>query len=48
MDGEIYRGKRDSVPAGIMFCDVRGFTAMSEKLGSAEVVTVMNEIFFSV
>lgn len=45
LDGEIYRGKRESVEAGIMFCDVRGFTAMSERLGSADVVTIMNEIF---
>ena len=45
LQGEIYRGLQDTIEAGIMFCDVRGFTAMSETLGASEVVKVMNDIF---
>jgi adenylate cyclase len=28
-----------------MFCDVRGFTAMSERLGAEKIVATMNQIF---
>jgi adenylate cyclase len=45
LTGSIYRGSQDTLDAGIMFCDVRGFTAMSEKLGAEGVVKVMNDIF---
>ncbi len=45
LTGSIHRGSQDTLDAGIMFCDVRGFTAMSEKLGAKGVVTVMNDIF---
>ena len=45
LTGNIYRGSHDTLDAGIVFCDVRGFTAMSEKLGAEGVVKVMNDIF---
>ena len=43
--GEINRKSNQTLQAGIMFCDVRGFTAMSETLGGEEVVQVMNRVF---
>ena len=43
--GSMHRGTQDTIDAGIMFCDVRGFTAMSEKLGAEGVVKVMNDVF---
>lgn len=45
LSGLIYRGAQFTIDAGIMFCDVRGFTAMSEHLGAEGVVGVMNDIF---
>ena len=31
--------------AGILFCDIRGFTSLSQELGAAGVVSVVNQIF---
>lgn len=45
LTGSMYRGSQQSIDAGIMFCDVRGFTAMSEQLGAQGVVRVMNDVF---
>lgn len=45
LTGSMYRGVQESIDAGIMFCDVRGFTAMSEQLGAQGVVRVMNDVF---
>ena len=45
LSGSMYRGSQESIDAGIMFCDVRGFTAMSERLGAEGVVQVMNDVF---
>ena len=45
LDGEIRRGSRDRLQAGIMFCDVRGFTAMSETMAGDELVGLMNTLF---
>ena|GEM_PF-4609760 len=45
MQGEISRGERTELEAGILFCDVRGFTSLSEKLGAQEMVMVMNRFF---
>ena len=45
LTGSMHRGTQDTIDAGIMFCDVRGFTAMSEKLGAEGVVKVMNDVF---
>jgi len=43
--GEIVRGHQTEIDAGVMFCDMRGFTALSERLGTAEIISVMNAIF---
>ena len=45
LTGSVHRGAQDTIDAGIMFCDVRGFTAMSEQLGAEGVVKVMNDVF---
>ena len=45
LSGNIFRGSQEKIDAGIMFCDVRGFTAMSEQLGTEKVVATMNQIF---
>lgn len=45
LNGKIYRGAQETIDAGIMFCDVRGFTSMSEQLGAKGVVEVMNDVF---
>ena len=43
--GEIQRGSTRQLEAGIVFCDIRGFTALSERLGAEGVVRVVNEVF---
>ena len=43
--GEIQRGSTREIEAGIVFCDIRGFTALSERLGAKGVVRVVNEVF---
>lgn len=43
--GEIRRGSTRELEAGIVFCDIRGFTALSERLGGKGVVRVVNEVF---
>lgn len=43
--GEIRRGSTRRVVAGIVFCDIRGFTALSEQLGAQGVVKVVNAVF---
>ncbi|MEY3013824.1 MAG: hypothetical protein RIT45_2559 [Pseudomonadota bacterium] len=43
--GEIQRGSTRRLEAGIVFCDIRGFTALSERLGAEGVVRVVNEVF---
>ncbi len=45
LTGSMYRGAQETIDAGIVFCDVRGFTAMSEQLGAEGVVQVMNDVF---
>ena len=45
LNGNIYRGAQETIDAGIMFCDVRGFTSMSEQLGAKGVVKIMNDVF---
>ena len=44
LDGRVARGYCEEIRAGIMFCDVRGFTALSQAIG-AEIIPVMNQIF---
>ena len=46
--GQIKRGSTRRIEAGIVFCDVRGFTAMSERLGAEKVVAVVNRVFAEV
>lgn len=45
LDGDIKRGSTRAIDAGIVFCDIRGFTPLSAKLGAAKVVEVVNEVF---
>ncbi len=46
--GEIQRGSTQRVEAGIVFCDIRGFTPLSDSLGAEQVVALVNEIFAAV
>jgi adenylate cyclase len=45
LDGAIKRGMCDSIQAVIWFCDLRGFTELSEKLSGGELVTFLNDYF---
>ena len=45
MNGEIARHHTSIREVGIMFCDIRNFTKLSEQLGSTKIVRVMNDIF---
>lgn len=45
LQGEIMRGVSTSLEAGIMFCDLRGFTSLNLKLGAEKTVEVMNQVF---
>jgi adenylate cyclase len=44
LEGHMVRGSSQTVEAGVMFCDVRGFTALSQKVG-AEIIPIMNQLF---
>ena len=44
LDGHMVRGSSQTVRAGVMFCDVRGFTALSERVG-AQIIPIMNQLF---
>ncbi|MEE2755415.1 MAG: adenylate/guanylate cyclase domain-containing protein [Myxococcota bacterium] len=44
LDGQIVRGSSETIDAGVMFCDVRGFTALSQTVGS-EIIPIMNRLF---
>lgn len=48
LDGEIRRGSTRRVEAGIVFCDIRGFTDLSERVEPETVVRVVNEVFAEV
>jgi adenylate cyclase len=43
--GQIRRGDTKRLTAGILFCDIRGFTALSERLAPEAVVATVNEVF---
>ncbi len=43
--GDIKRGSTQHENSGILFCDMRGFTALTERLGPDDVVQVVNEVF---
>lgn len=45
LQGEIMRGVSTSLEAGIMFCDLRGFTSLNVRLGAEKTVEVMNQVF---
>ena len=44
LEGQVARGMCEEIEAGIMFCDVRGFTALTQEVG-AQIIPIMNEIF---
>lgn len=48
LNGDIARSFHQVVPAGLMFCDIRGFTALSEHLGGEKVVPIMNRLFSAI
>ena len=43
--GDFVRGNTQKVEAGILFCDIRGFTALTQELGAEGIVPVVNCIF---
>lgn len=45
LDGRIRRGDGESVRAVIWFCDIRGFTALSERLPRGAVIDLLNDFF---
>jgi adenylate cyclase len=46
--GAIKRGDRRHIEAAILFADLRGFTAMSERLGEADLFAVLDRYFEAV
>lgn len=45
LDGQITRGSGESIHAVVWYSDLRGFTPMSDELGRAEVIAVLNDYF---
>ncbi len=45
LQGEIRRGSGETIHAVIAYCDLRGFTAMSEALPRDEVIALLNDYF---
>ena len=43
--GDIRRGSTRRLTAGIMFCDIRGFTALSARVTPETVVSTVNQVF---
>jgi adenylate cyclase len=46
--GAISRGDRRHIEAAILFCDLRGFTQLSERLGEADLFTALDRYFEAV
>jgi len=46
--GAISRGDRRHIEAAILFCDLRGFTTMSERLGEADLFAALDRYFEAV
>jgi adenylate cyclase len=46
--GAIRRGDRRHIDAAILFCDLRGFTVMSERLAEADLFAVLDQYFEAV
>ena len=44
LEGAVSRGASEFIEAGVMFCDIRGFTALSERVG-AGIIPIMNQLF---
>jgi adenylate cyclase len=45
LEGQITRGSGDTVSAAIWYCDLRGFTALSERLGRDDLLACLNDYF---
>ena len=45
--GDFVRGNTQKIEAGILFCDIRGFTALTQKLGAEGIVPIVNCILMS-
>ncbi|WP_425044370.1 DUF427 domain-containing protein [Primorskyibacter sp. S87] len=45
LGGEIRRGDGDEIDAAIMFCDLRGSTALEERLGRRDYIALLNTFF---
>lgn len=43
--GDIRRGSTRRLRAGVVFCDIRGFTALTEQVGAEAVVGLVNQVF---
>lgn len=43
--GDFYRGQTNAQQAGIVFCDLRGFTSMTANIGAAQTVEILNTVF---
>jgi len=44
-DGHVERGDVETITAAVWFCDLRGFTALSERLPRREVIVLLNRFF---
>ena len=45
LEGQITRGSGETVEAAIWYCDLRGFTSLSERIGRDRVIACLNEYF---
>ncbi len=45
LNGNIKRGDSSVIKAVLWYCDLRGFTPLSEKLDGAELIAILNEYF---
>jgi len=45
LNGAIRRGMSETIRAAILYADVRGFTAASDRLPSAEIIEMLNDYF---
>lgn len=45
LDGEIKRGAGETIRAAIWFCDLKGFTALSEQLPGQQIINLLNDYF---
>jgi adenylate cyclase len=45
LEGQIIRGSGATVEAAIWYCDLRGFTSLSERIGRDQLIACLNEYF---